>query len=446
MYGKLESALFAWFLKQRELNNRVSTQMLLIQAKKFAPHFNIPTSFKFSDTWCFKFKKRFGIRRLKICGEKLSADIQAVKTFKDDFLIFVKDNDLTVDQIYNCDESGLFFKMLPRETLVDARETSVSGNKVDKNRITFMPCANLSGTNKLKLMVIGRSKSPRCFKNVHHPVYYRGSPNAWMDRKLFSEWFHDCFVNDVRRFSKKNKLPPKAVLLLDNCSAHHCGGDTLSSDDGMISAFFLPPNVTSIAQPMDQGVIQNIKTNYRKKLELTLMTSNDSLTNAIRQITLKDVVFWLHESWESVLPNTIEKSWKQIGLVHNGRLVDEDDVPLAFLFNVPRAETEEFLEEIEEERICHKHYSDSQIVNMVLGQSMVESDGSDDEEWVDVDMEENYTEIQRMIISVEGNVHTQAIKSLDNVLSWAEQCDLDLADILYLRKIRETAMKKSLQK
>ena len=53
-------------------------------------------------------------------------------------------------------------------------------------------------------------------------------------------------------------LPPKAVLVLDNCPAHP-EAEELISDDGNIFAHFLPPNVTSLIQPMDQGVLVAIE-------------------------------------------------------------------------------------------------------------------------------------------------------------------------------------------
>lgn len=154
-------------------------------------------------------------------------------------------------------------------------EQNAAGGKVVKDRITFMPCCNISGSNKLPLMVVGKSKKPRCFKNAQlPPIHYRGSRNAWMDRSLFGEWFYECFIPAVRQFSSKKGIAPKALLLMDNCSAHHCR-DKLVSEDGLIEAIFLPPNVTSIAQPLDQGVIQNIKLLYRRKLELYTLTSGN---------------------------------------------------------------------------------------------------------------------------------------------------------------------------
>lgn len=104
-----------------------------------------------------------------------------------------------------------------------------------------------------------------------------------MDRSLFSEWFYDCFIPNVRQYSLRTGIAPKALLLMDNCSAHHCR-DKLVSDDGLIETIFLPPNVTSIAQPMDQGVIQNIKLLFRRKLELYTLASGNCTNNMFKLI------------------------------------------------------------------------------------------------------------------------------------------------------------------
>lgn len=43
----------------------------------------------------------------------------------------------------------------------------------------------------------------------------------------------------------------KISRLIDNCSAHN-----IKSDFEAIKVFFLPKNMTSILQPIDQGVIE----------------------------------------------------------------------------------------------------------------------------------------------------------------------------------------------
>ena len=54
------------------------------------------------------------------------------------------------------------------------------------------------------------------------------------------------------------------MLVLDNCSAHP-EPEELISDDGAIRAEFLPANVTSLIQPMDQGVIQAVNKKVQKE-------------------------------------------------------------------------------------------------------------------------------------------------------------------------------------
>ncbi|GFU65080.1 jerky-like protein [Trichonephila clavipes] len=49
-----------------------------------------------------------------------------------------------------------------------------------------MVCANASGTHSLPLLVIGKSKKPRYFKNVSClPTLYKQQKNAWINSALF---------------------------------------------------------------------------------------------------------------------------------------------------------------------------------------------------------------------------------------------------------------------
>ena len=53
------------------------------------------------------------------------------------------------------------------------------------------------------------------------------------------------------------------MLILDNCPSHTRG---LQSEDGNIFCVFLPNNMTATLQPMDYGILNGIKTRYRKNL------------------------------------------------------------------------------------------------------------------------------------------------------------------------------------
>lgn len=132
-------------------------------------------------------------------------------------------------------------------------------------------------------------------------VNYFSSKNAWMTRKLFVSWFKEHFVPKVREFSHQRGIPPKAVLLVDNCSAHI--SPELISDDGLIKVMFLPPNVTALGQPMDQGVIHSVKSKYRNHLHKYLLFDCEpsmALNDRLKTVNILQCVRWISNSWEAV--------------------------------------------------------------------------------------------------------------------------------------------------
>lgn len=104
---------------------------------------------------------------------------------------------ITDAQLYNADESGLFFRLLPDRTFVAASEKTAPGRKFAKERITFLLCANADGSHKLNPLIIGKSANPRCFKGFKNPLEYASSSKAWMNSQLFFNWFHDSFIKQV---------------------------------------------------------------------------------------------------------------------------------------------------------------------------------------------------------------------------------------------------------
>ena len=112
---------------------------------------------------------------------------------------------------------------------------------------------------KLPMFVIWKSKIPRCFKNVKHlPCEYKSQKNSWMNSEIFEEW--------VRKLDRKFRADDRnIVLIIDNCPAHPSISNLTN-----VQLVFLPPNTTSILQPMDQGVIRSLKADYRGRVVRSL--------------------------------------------------------------------------------------------------------------------------------------------------------------------------------
>ena len=249
--------------------------------------------------WQWRSCQRHGIRQLSLQGEKLSSDLVAPDHFKEKLLQFIEDEGLGVEQIYNCDETGLYFRMLPDKTLAARPEKEAPGMKKQKERITLMACSNATGTYKLPLMFVGKAANPRCFKHLNKsalPVKYYAQKNAWVNTEIFTHWYHHEFVPAVRNHMLEKGLSVKALLLLDNSPAHPDEG-VLESSDKTIKAMFLPPNTTALIQPMDQGVLESLKRRYRKSLLrklLLLDQEGESMITFIKKINMKDVIYMIH--------------------------------------------------------------------------------------------------------------------------------------------------------
>lgn len=95
--------------------------------------------------------------------------------------------DFFPNNIFNVDETGLFFKCLQDKTLM-LKGKECTGVKYGKKRITIMLGANMSETEELKFYAIGKAMKPRCFNGVKSlSVNYRSNKKACMTSSLFSE-------------------------------------------------------------------------------------------------------------------------------------------------------------------------------------------------------------------------------------------------------------------
>jgi hypothetical protein len=90
--------------------------------------------------------------------------------------------------IYNADETGLFFRLPPNKTL-SLKGDPCNGGKNSMERITVLLACSADGTDKLPPLDIGKSENPRCFKNVRQlPTKYVANRKAWVTQAIFTDY------------------------------------------------------------------------------------------------------------------------------------------------------------------------------------------------------------------------------------------------------------------
>ncbi|GFO33973.1 tigger transposable element-derived protein [Plakobranchus ocellatus] len=203
--------------------------------------------------WLGRFKRRHGIVFKAVSGEAASVDMSTVDTWRGSALQQLLKN-YNADDIFKADETGVFYKCLPDKTL-DFKGNVCTGGKKSKDRLTVLVAANMSESQKLPLLFIGKSAKPRSFNNTKKlPVEYAANKKAWMTCDTFISW--------LQKLDRKFLLQGRSVaMIVDNCPAHP-SVDNLKA----IKLVFLPPNTTSILQPCDHGIINSFK-NYRKAVQ-----------------------------------------------------------------------------------------------------------------------------------------------------------------------------------
>lgn len=303
----VEECVLKWLKNCRDKNVPIGGPILQEKAQQFAVQLG-HANFRASNGWLQNFKKRNELVFRKVCGESASVDDSVCTEWKEKIAGLT--DGFAPDAVYNADETGLFFKCLPDKT-ISFKGDKCHGGKSSKDRVTVLLCANSTGTHKLKPLVIGKSKRPRCFKNVNDfPTDYMANKKAWMNCDTFSDWLKKT---DKEMKKKKKKI----IIFVDNCTAH---GDLPKLTN--ITLKFFPPNTTSKLQPLDQGIIRTFKANYRR--EVVQQFLNDIEQKTPTKISVLDAMWMITKAWNKVTPRTIANCFKKGGF--QAPIEDEDDI------------------------------------------------------------------------------------------------------------------------
>lgn len=334
LHENMEKLLMVW-VTEKQLQGDTLTQTIICEKAraiygdllKQTPQTSIDEaseeSFKASRGWFENFKKRTGIHSVVRHGEAASSDMKAAEDYIKTFSVLIKAQGYISQQVFNCDETGLFWKKMPNRTYITAEEKMMPGHKPMKDRLTLALCANASGDCKIKPLLVYHSENPRAFKShkilkEKLQVMWRSNPKAWVTRKFFVEWVNLVFGPSVKKYLQEKNLPVQALLILDNAPAHPPNlEDDILEEFKFIKVLYLPPNTTPILQPMDQQVISNFKKLYTKHLfrRCFEVTENTNLT--LRE-------FWkdhfniaiclkiIDQAWLGVTTRTLTSAWKKL--------------------------------------------------------------------------------------------------------------------------------------
>lgn len=157
------------------------------------------------------------------------------------------------DEIYNMSETGLFWRRGPSTGLL---AESGPGVKTDLSHITVVACTNCTGSDRLPVWIIGKTKQPTSLRGFNIKAMggdYKSNGRAWMNSILMREWLLSFYSHVGNR---------NVLLLLDNFKPHVKGVE-LAPPPSNVRIKWLPAQSTSLYQPLEQGVFQTFKFHYQ---------------------------------------------------------------------------------------------------------------------------------------------------------------------------------------
>ena len=302
-YPDLDDAVWSWFCEARSRNIPMSGRLIQEKAAVLATAIG-HDDFTASNGWLDRWKTRHNVRCSVLNGE--SADVPEGAVADWSVRLPAICDGYAAKDIFNADETGLFYRALPARSMV-AKGDTCKGGKVSKDRITVLLAVSATG-EKLRPLVIGHAKKPRCFCGFEVAslgVEYTFNKKAWMTSILFNGWL--TRLNNKMQFEQRH-----IMMFVDNCSAHP---DIQLSH---VKLVFLPPNTTSRLQPCDAGIIQAVKMQYRKQLlrhVLRKMENDETGTASAlsKSVTVLDAIMWLKVAWDALKASTHTKCFIKCG-------------------------------------------------------------------------------------------------------------------------------------
>lgn len=426
-FQSINDATYQWFLNARQKNVPITGSMLKQKAKQMADEFGMK-DFCASNGWLYKFQRRRNITSRLLSGESAGICERTTTEWMNKIPQICQGYQL--GEIFNMDETGLFFRAPPRRSLVEKGDTCF-GVKRSKERVTVVLCCSAVG-EKLPPLIVGRYKKPRCFKRVDISkigIDYEANRRSWMTSGNFERWLRG--VNN-RMFKERRKI----LLFLDNCPAHP------PMELSNMKLVFLPPNTTSRLQPLDAGIIKAFKMHYRRNLlsyitvrwdqpnfepGFSKVSSPFRISTDYVQISLLDALVWIKEAWEEVSITTISNCFRTCGI---GPLMGSSSPEAIPTSACEVIDLDEWLGEGTLEDYATIGMLHLPLPNLFLDESIdvFEDSPSDEENNTKSSNQENDIEFEDPTITLD-----EALSQADMLRKFAQQTDWDL--LPYIQEI-----------
>ncbi|KAF6217308.1 hypothetical protein GE061_001662 [Apolygus lucorum] len=212
-------------------------------------------------------------------------------------------------RVFNGDETGFFLSPKGQRVLAERGSKSVymTANADEKECLTVLITANAAGEQAPPMVVFSYERVPADIAaSVPEEWGIGKSPNGWMTRATFYEYFTTIF----EPWLESKGIPRPVIFFVDGHSSHLNYHLSDFCDKSQIILVSLPPNTTHIMQPMDVSVFSALKAAWKSAVHDWRLNHISSPT-----LTKKHFCPLLKNVLKSIKPSSVANGFRKCGLV-----------------------------------------------------------------------------------------------------------------------------------
>lgn len=425
-WPELEVVLYQW-IQLAGGQTAISQELVREKARQFWPSLYPGAEMpQFSNGWLQGFQNRRNIRSNGRHREERSLGIDANEEM---IKICKVIKNYSPKDIFSCDETGLFWMMMPN------KDISHSIPEQDKNnaRIILHFCTNSDGSERLPIWIIGNEEKPHALQVAGIDIEnlgcnWRCNENASMTEQIFEEWLYWFDMKMAGR---------NVILLMDKFSPHQLAVRKVSSQLQNTLVGWLPTTSATKYQPLNQGVIHTWKAYWKRQWLLHIMMEYNLGNDPVTTMTIITAIRWAVQAWCFELSQeTIQISFRKafagqnnIEMV-NEQLLEELQTglnQLSISMNV-----DQFLSPAEEEVLDSLEDLD----RIILSQANIKMAESDDNDGA---ANESHEELSKVSVKI-------ALKCLDTMrLYEGQQAKMDQRILKDLLRYEDILIERNIQ-
>jgi hypothetical protein len=135
--------------------------------------------FQASNGWLDRFQDRNGVILHRVQNENNELREETIKAWQQSVLHKAL-SQFDPDDVFSLDETEIYWQINSN------KNTKEDNGKQIKDRITILFCSNMNGTEKLPLLVIGRTDKLETFEQENVLITYTSNEKAWMNGNILN--------------------------------------------------------------------------------------------------------------------------------------------------------------------------------------------------------------------------------------------------------------------